>query len=44
MSKDTNHNTSSKSEKDDEMLDEYDFSQATHGNPYRDVNQSAIRI
>ncbi|MGV0024739.1 hypothetical protein [Phormidesmis priestleyi] len=29
---------------DDEMLDEYDFSQAVRGNPYQHLSQSPIKI
>jgi hypothetical protein len=29
---------------DDEMLDEYDFSQAVRGNPYLRLSQSSIKI
>jgi DUF4097 and DUF4098 domain-containing protein YvlB len=43
MNKNTEHNSDSGAIAD-EMLDEYDFSQAVRGNPYRHLNQSSIKI
>lgn len=43
MNEETKPNTAAEAI-DDEMLDEYDFSQAVRGNPYRQLNHSSIKI
>jgi hypothetical protein len=37
-------NEDTKSNSNPEMLDEYDFSQAVRGNPYRRLSQSSVKI
>lgn len=44
MNEDTKHNSDAKTIPEDEMLDEYDFSQAVRGNPYRHLSQSPVKI
>jgi hypothetical protein len=44
MSEELNQKSRAEAIADDEMLDEYDFSQAIRGNPYRYLSQSPIKI
>jgi hypothetical protein len=44
MNEDIKPNLESEAMMEDEMLDEYDFSQAIRGNPYKHLNQSPVKI
>lgn len=44
MNEEPKHNPEAEVITDDEMLDEYDFSQAVRGNPYRQLSQSPVKI
>jgi hypothetical protein len=44
MNEDTKHKPDAEVMSEDEILDEYDFSQAVRGNPYRHLNQASVRI
>ena len=44
MNENSKHNLDAEAIRGDDMLDEYDFSQAVRGNPYRRLSQSSIKI
>ena len=44
MSEDPKDKPDAEAITDDEMLDEYDFSQAIRGNPYQHLSQAPIKI
>lgn len=44
MNEDTKHTLGTESLTDDDLQDEYDFSQAIRGNPYQHLSQAPIKI